>query len=213
METHNALVNLGKELNKIDTIKSNKEEHLNTVMGKIKEFNIEEIDYTDSLDSLVLKHKQKLDFNKYENASLLNQKNIISDYEKNIEILVLTLIAVYILQDKLKETDKELELSKETEEELNEQYNDSIEEVEELEKKVTTLEYNNKKNIILMVTFFIIYNYFLVFSLGDFTNHVSFCIIFTYSILTFFSIYTYILIGSIFVNFMIYNKYYKEKND
>ena len=60
LATHDALVNLGKELNKRDTIKNNNERVFKKVMEELKEYKIESLDNTSSYDTIMNEQSNKL---------------------------------------------------------------------------------------------------------------------------------------------------------
>ena len=172
LATHDALVNLGKELNKIDTIKNNNEMIFKKVMEELKEYKIDSLDNTSSYDTIMNEQSNKL--KNTEGLKVNSSPFILDQRTKTImNLLTTALIAIYFLESQLSDSNKELELSKETEQELSEQYDESIEEVETLEKEIETINRKNKNNYLLISLGFILYNYFLFFSFNEMFDHIS----------------------------------------
>ena len=220
LKTHDALVNLGKELNKIDTIKNNNEMIFKKVMDELKNYKIESLDNTSSYDTIMNEQSNKL---KDIEGLNVNSSPFILDQRTKIitNLLTTTLIAIYFLESRLSDSYKELELSKDTEQELSEQYDESIEEVEALEKEIENINRKNKNNYLLISLGFILYNYFLFFSLDEMFDHIS-VVIYTLSLMIYPFRYLFetcsltsivLIIQMIAVVIYVSYKKYKEKED
>lgn len=220
LSTHDALVNLGKELNKIDTIKNNNEMIFKKVMDELKNYKIKSLDNTSSYDTIMNEQSNKL--KDIEGLNVNSSPFILDQRTKTITNLLMTsLIAIYFLESRLSDSNKELELSKDTEKELSEQYDESIEEVENLEKEIEDINMINKNNYILISLGFIMYNYFLFFSLDEMLDHIS-VVVYTLSLMIYPFRYlfetcslTSIVLIIQMIAFVIYVSYkkYKEKED
>lgn len=220
LATHDALVNLGKELNKIDTIKNNNERVFKKVMDELKKYKIESLDNTSSYDTIMNEQSNKL--KDTEGLKVNSSPFILDQRTKTImNLLTTALIAIYFLESQLSDSNKELELSKETEQELSEQYDESIEEVETLEKEIETINRKNKNNYLLISLGFILYNYFLLFSFNEMFDHIS-VVLYTISLMIYPIVYLFetcslttivLIIQMIAVVIYVSYKKYKEKED
>ena len=136
-----------------------------------------------------------------------------------MNLLTTALIGIYFLESQLSDSSKELELSKETEQELSEQYDESIEEVETLEKEIETINRKNKNNYFLISLGFILYNYFLFFTFNEMFDHIS-VVLYTISLMIYPFIYLFetcsltslvLIIQMIVVVIYVSYKKYKEE--
>ena len=160
VRTHNNLIELGKERQRLDTIKNNRNEYLETLLSEFKDYS-DKIDLVNSLDAII----SSLDTGKSDNGfKFISNQNILSKY----------ILAVYLLEDKLLETEKEVQLLKDTEENLQEQYNDTIEELEQLEEVFEIYKNSTYYTNMLFCCLFFVYNYILYFSFDDIYNHFSY---------------------------------------
>tara|TARA_Y100000389_G_C17438568_1_gene507086 strand:- start:44 stop:703 length:660 start_codon:yes stop_codon:yes gene_type:complete len=159
IRTHNNLVELGKERQKLDTIKKNRDEYLETLLSEFKDYS-DKIDLVNSLDGII---------NNLENT-YLDSNNGFKFISNNV-IFSKYILAVYLLEDKLLETEKEVNLLKDTEEDLQEQYDDIIEELNHLEEVFELYKNTTYYSNSLFCFLFFVYNYILYFSFDDIYNH------------------------------------------
>jgi len=150
--THINLINLGKEMNEKDTIKKNSNEYLEKAIKSIK-IHSEHINLKNSYESILTEI----------------QKNNYVFSVKNEELI----LAIYLLKLRCKYYKNELKLVKETEKNINESYENVIEELEEKENELELEKEQNQKTKIYGLIFFVLYNYLLLFSLYDIYNQIT----------------------------------------
>jgi len=150
--THINLINLGKEMNEKDTIKKNSNEYLEKAIKSIK-IHSEHINLKNSYESILTEI----------------QKNNYVFSVKNEELI----LAIYLLKLRCKNYKSEIKILKETEENINESYENVIEELEEKENELELEKDQNQKIKIYSFIFFVLYNYMLLFSLYDIYNQIT----------------------------------------
>jgi len=150
--THINLINLGKEMNEKDTIKKNSNEYLEKAIKSIK-IHSEHINLKNSYESILTEI----------------QKNNYVFSVKNEELI----LAIYLLKLRCKNYKSEIKILKETEENINESYENVIEELEEKENELELEKDQNQKIKIYSFIFFVLYNYLLLFSLYDIYNQIT----------------------------------------
>lgn len=162
VRTHNNLIELGKERQRLDTIKKNRDEYLETLLSEFKDYS-DKIDLVNSLDGII---------NNLENT-YLDSNNGFKFISNNV-IFSKYILAIYLLEDKLLETEKEVTLLKDTEENLQEQYDDTIQELDQLEEVFELHKNTTYYSNCLFCFLFFVYNYILYFSFDDIYNHFSY---------------------------------------
>jgi hypothetical protein len=257
MENQNHLIELGKQLNVKETLKTNQENYLEIALKEIenkKYLEIEEqINLIESYESNIERIRRSFNYEIMEkvkkNAAVYSQLYLIlqqaksskhhamhiikgnfnedshnidnnlllSLIDKQDEKLFVLMMCCILFKLKTANLIKEIVLLNETEEDINDQYNEVIEELDEKDKelKLSIDNFNNFKfNSGIL---FIVYNYLIYFSLDDIISHFTFVFSTIYNLsFTFFSNY--------FINFVmliliisgvgaIYEKMCKYKND
>ena len=162
VRTHNNLIELGKERQRLDTIKKNRDEYLQTLLSEFKDYS-DKIDLVNSLDGII-NNLEKTYSDSNSGFKFISNNVIFSKY----------ILAVYLLEDKLQETEKEVQLLQDTEENLQKQYDDTIQELEQLEEVFELHKNTTYYSNCLFCFLFFVYNYILYFSFDDIYNHFSY---------------------------------------
>lgn len=153
--THHHLLELGKQIQEKETIKKNRKEYLDR--------SLKDISYL-SLDNLNSKINLK---NSYEAILKVLQENNLKFYNYYHNLILI----IYLLQLNVKDYDKEIELLKDSEKSLSDNYDSINEELEEKEKELEIVNKKLKDLRYIYISLFIIYNYFLIYSLSEINDH------------------------------------------
>ena len=230
MKNQNHLIELGKQLNVKETLKKNQENYLEIALREIenkKYLEIEEqINLIESYESNIERIRRSFN-DDYKNEALdvfypadsdkIDDNILLSVLDKQDEKLIVVMMCCILLKLKIADLIREIDLLKQTEEDINDQYNEVIEELDEKDKelKESIDDFNNFK--INSGILFIVYNYLIYFSLDEIFSHFTFVFSTIYNLsFTFFSNY--------FINFVmliliisgvgaIYERICKYKND
>lgn len=106
-----------------------------------------------------MKHKNKKD------DSLFIRPDPIDDR------IILMTFAIYLLKLKIIDFNKEIELIKQSNEDLNEQYSCAIEELDEKDKELELVNTNFNNLKLYFSLFFTTYNYLIYFSFDEIIHH------------------------------------------
>ena len=217
MEKQNYLVNLGKELNIKETIKKNKEKYLDIILS-----DIDENDYLDFEDQINLIESYESNYEKIKKFYSMKHKNKQNDSlfirpDINDDRIILMAFAIYLLKLKIIDFNKEIELIKQSNEDLNEQYSCAIEELDEKDQEIDKACKNNYNLKMYFSMFFLTYNYLIYFSFEEIVYHftlVTSLIYYTlYYMLFKYSLNMFVIILLIAGVGYIYERLLKYKND